>query len=201
MLRLTSRYGPLDETRLVNFEAELGSKLPDSYRRFLLRLNGGRATCAGIDIKDWEGGGTLMDIVYGIPTAEELADSSFVHSSLSLQLNRLDFEQLPSDILPVAHDSSGNEFLLRLAGPKAGEVLFWESCSTEYHPDPDDEFHNVYHVADDFDEFVGLFSEYDPVALANSEPDNPPPPLDPATPRKKKPKAKKTKKTRKKKSE
>lgn len=66
-------YGTLDEDRLVQFEFELGVRLPEAYRAFLLEHNGGIPQPTGL--VPWIGAnvvGQLQEMFYLTPDSGSL---------------------------------------------------------------------------------------------------------------------------------
>lgn len=118
---------------LTAFEAELGSTLPDDYRRFLIACNGG--VFRG---RYWFFG----------PTPEgKKADAGMHHigglredSSFSLVRHRETYQgrhyvRIPRSLLWIMDDPFGNAICIGLTGEHRGRLYFWDH---ELEPDPDD---------------------------------------------------------------
>ncbi len=105
-LVLTGGYKPLDEAEICEFEQWLESKLPGSYRIFLLRNNGGSPSKAQVP------GICYIQYFYGITTASE---------SASLQGN-LGLEKLPDGVIAIAYCGGGDNLCVSLI---SGKIYLW----------------------------------------------------------------------------
>jgi len=102
---------------IEELERTYNIKLPDVYRRFLLKYNGGETLKTSVKES-------------GKRTKEEIRcfysingeDNSFVQLSETGSLE----EYLDRDLLPIAEDDYGNSFLLNLAKNSYGEVMFYD---------------------------------------------------------------------------
>jgi hypothetical protein len=119
---------PVREADVARFEHEIGTKLPEDYRAFLLKCNGGSV------------GGELW---FQGPTVEGKAADAGVHGignlhaedSMSLQVCREVYEgRIPNGTLWIMDDPFGNAICLGLTGQQSGYVYFWDH---ELEPDPD----------------------------------------------------------------
>ena len=136
---------PLTEERVANFEKELGTSLPDQYRRFLLRTNGGLVS-SDTNVVDLDGApwsSTDVHVFFGIGGSVESSELSWNRSTFS--------ERIPDELLPIADDSGGCVFCLSLKGPDRGAVLFCDlqSVAFDYEATP-----KFYPVAPDFEAFL-----------------------------------------------
>jgi hypothetical protein len=107
----------LSEVRLRSVERELGVALPDDYRSFLLKHNGGRPFPAGLLLPV---DGTLvpwrLHFFLGIDDPVESCSLTSVH--------RVTEPTRPAGTIPVASNEGGNLFYLRCADPSKGRVYF-----------------------------------------------------------------------------
>ncbi len=145
--------GPLDEAALSAAEQALGVQLPDEYRGFMLAHNGGRPEPDGFDIS-WRpeqasaaaaGRRALLSWFFSIYEQRE---------ENLLVANQVDFRgRLPAGTLAIGRDPGGNLLLLRTAGPRRGELLYWlREGEVEEGQAPTED--NVGFVADSFDDFL-----------------------------------------------
>src|SRR5882762_5438868 len=105
---LIEDVGPKIETRdITALEAELGAVLPDSYREFLLLYNGGVPTPGTVDVSGLRGTPTDVQEFFGIATSLESSD-------LSWNLSLLSERCVGFRALPIACDSGGNLFCLKI---------------------------------------------------------------------------------------
>ena len=149
MIELRKAGSPLTEETLTHFEMELGVRLPDPYRQFLLRNNGGRPPIDK-DVVDVEGlpGGASIQFFFGISYPLECYD---------LRWNKkANCGRIPEDRLAIACDSSGSEFCVSLQGADRGAVLFCDLQSVYFNSEIDPYF---YPVAPDFDSFLNKLHE------------------------------------------
>ena len=143
---LIENVGPkIEALDIAPIEAELGAVLPDSYRQFLLRNNGGSPTPDTIDVPGAVGSPTDVQVFFGIG---RLADSSNLAWNLALV-----GERCPGlHALPIACDSGGNLFCLKFERDAAAKVIY---CDLD---DPDCA---TYEVAASFDGFVAKIRPFE----------------------------------------
>jgi SMI1 / KNR4 family (SUKH-1) len=145
---------PAPPEQLEAFEAELGGRLPDDYRKFLIRTNGGF-------VRGW------YRFKGRTPRGE--IRSAYVHHicgfheewHLSLRFNRvcsLDRESgFPHALLWIMDDPGGNGICIGLTGGLRGKVYFWIHDEL---PDPEEwdgtveTAGNVILLTDSFADFV-----------------------------------------------
>jgi hypothetical protein len=143
------------------FEAEIGATLPDDYRQFLLRCNGGRL--------DWHW--------FHGPTPEGRRWTAVIDSvgglreepDLSLRDARRCYQggepQIPRPLLWIMGDPGGNGICLGLSGRYRGRVYFWIH---DEQPDPEEwdggveSAGNVILLADSFTDFVAGMDPSEP---------------------------------------
>jgi hypothetical protein len=121
---------PVPEEELAAFEAEIGAELPQTYRQFLARSNGGY-------IRGW--------YRFKGPTPEGRSPSAFVSDvgglrddpNLSLRFARGCYlaaprllqeeseNKIPAALLWIIGDPGGNGICLGLTGSYRGRVYFW----------------------------------------------------------------------------
>lgn len=151
MIELREVGPKLTEAGLASFELELGVTLPDPYRRFLLRNNGGRPPLKKdtVDVEGLPGGAAGIQFFFGRSDSLESYDLRWNKETLC--------ERIPDNLLPIACDSSGNDFCLSLQGADRGAVLYCDlqSVYCNFEADPD-----FYPVAPDFDSFLNKLREF-----------------------------------------
>jgi SMI1-KNR4 cell-wall len=152
--RMTDTLGPLDPQAVQKAEQLIGGPLPDAYKQFLQKYNGGRPEPTGFSIT-WSGqewaDGWSVDMVHVLLGFKPDDPIDFFHY-LDMFMGRV-----PVDTVPVGCDPGGNLLLLGFAGPNAGKVFFWmRDYEVEEGQVPD--YSNVGFVASSFSEFLeGLF--------------------------------------------
>ena len=157
---IDSKAPPAPEKAIRSLESDLGGTLPDDYRAFLVRCNGGFC------------GGSLW---FKGPTPEgEKADAGVHHiggfrreSYFSIQKSVECYKgRISSDLLWIMDDPFGNAICLGVKGPHQGKVFFWDH---EEEPDPDEwdggveTAGNVSLLANSFSDFVAGLQPTDEV--------------------------------------
>src|SRR5262249_6098169 len=101
---------PLTDARIDRLERELGIKLPEGYRSFLRRYNGGRPNPEFFPIQGLENnpfGGIHHFLGIDIPVESSCIDWNY----------RILKGRIPRELLPIAGDHMGNAICLSLRGP------------------------------------------------------------------------------------
>lgn len=138
---LIENAGPrIQPADIAGIEAELGTALPASYRQFLLHKNGGTPTPDVINVPGADWSPTDVQVFFGIGRSEPSSDLAW---NLALVV-----ERCPGlHALPIACDSGGNLFCLRVGRDAPAKVIYCDlndpECAT-------------YEVAASFDEFVTM---------------------------------------------
>jgi hypothetical protein len=112
-------HPPTTEAAIANYEKELGFRLPEDYRQFLLKYNGGnRPSRSG----------------FGYKYADGKAQSSAVDSFFGLGLEptyNLKMNQNPQDkpdyLLMIGYDL-GSWLGIGITSETKGQVYIWEHC-------------------------------------------------------------------------
>jgi hypothetical protein len=132
-----------DPDAIDALEQVLGTELPTSYREFLLRFNGGRPRVETLAVPGLPGSPTDVQVLFGLGTPVETSD---------LRWNLLMFhDRLGSGVLPIACDSGGNVFGLRLTGDQIGSVSYWDLEAGFGDPES---IPTCYAVAESFESFL-----------------------------------------------
>jgi hypothetical protein len=148
MIEKMEEYGcALCDADIDRIESHFGIKLPQDYRTFLLRYNGGRPTPAAFPIRGLANnlfGG--IHFFFGIEGPFECYD---LDSNFDTFAGRM-----PANLLPIACTGCGDMVCLSLFGEDAGAVLFWDH-EAEHSPPT---YANVYKIASSFSDFItGIF--------------------------------------------
>jgi hypothetical protein len=143
MVRIEESGRPLSENQIAGLEKKMTARLPETYRRFLVRNNGGLPTPDTVDVPGAPGSPTDVQVFFGIGRDVETSD---------LEWNLKTFEgRIAERLLPIACDSGGNLFCLALSGDDAGQVSY---CDLEGSGNP-------YAIAPDFDAFLGKIRPFE----------------------------------------
>lgn len=127
----------LTETRLQDFERINGLQLPQQYREFLLKYNGGYPRPYYFNISKEQGIG-MINIFYGIGE---------MYDNLDKKIDIFD-DILDAGFIPIADDSGGNQICLGLSEKYYGNVYFW------IHDEDPEDMGNMYFIAEDFGGFL-----------------------------------------------
>lgn len=149
-IKQSNQFGKLSRRSLGAVERKHSLRLPEDYRRFLLKYNGGAPSPMNtIDFEE-EGRSTSSDVqfFYGIHHGENWA---------SIEWNLECFAgRIVEEGLPIAGDSGGNQYVLITRGEREGQIYFWDH---ELETDPPS-YQNMSRVADNFAEFTEKLYEY-----------------------------------------
>lgn len=138
MIEISGKGPSIDQEAIASLENTLGVALPDAYRRFLLSNNGGTPSPDIIDVNGLPGSPTDVQVFFGIGRTVESSDL-FWNLQLLGDLRQGDL------ILPIARDSGGNLFGLKMSRPEGYPVLYIDISRPQNRP---------YTVASDFDTFL-----------------------------------------------
>ena len=161
-IRDANRYGPLTEERLRRLEARLKARLPDDYRAFLLRYNGGRPTLSRFTFTlDGEEQESILEWFFAVhdQPCEEPEDWDPRSGELPPHFGQpleevwkdLRSEKPRAGVLPIGRDPSANLVCLGYAGKRAGQVWFF-----------DHETGSFVRLAGNFTEFLGSLTKLPP---------------------------------------
>ncbi|WDQ16158.1 SMI1/KNR4 family protein [Rhodopirellula sp. P2] len=149
--KLRDHFAPTTEAELAKLEKHIGHSLPNDYRDFLLKTNGGvfhdYVVIGDAGVKD----------VSAVNAGQEWADLKW-----NFDVTR---DWIPSNLLPVASAPGGDVFAMKLDMPDAGRIYFL------YH-DMENDFGDLPTVAQSFTDFLnGII--LDPEAMEEDKSDDP----------------------------
>lgn len=138
----------VNEEKLVYLEKKIGFSLPENYRNFSIKYNGGYPEPGSFVFFDKN-----LNRQDGSSVDRFLYIGEKVYGSIENYLRVFD-SRVPKSYLPVAHDPGGNLILIKLAGADVGGVFFWDH---EFEADPGEtpSEKNIYFISNDFNEFLG----------------------------------------------
>src|SRR5438094_559990 len=105
--KMEQTYGALSPEQIQAFEKRTGVTLPESYRAFLLRSNGGHPVPCKFAIPKWHGRFSAINVFFGIQTGTS--------EDLEKQQERYS-DRIPDSFLPIGIDSGGNRLCLGIKG-------------------------------------------------------------------------------------
>jgi len=116
-VRDSNRNGPLDAARLAAFEAQVGAKLPDEYREFLLTHNGGELSPDELVLPgETEPFSSLAGPLFGLHDGPSALDEVWENCD----------GEVPPELLAFAQDVGGNLLCIGIRGESRGRVYFWD---------------------------------------------------------------------------
>ncbi|MBL9197828.1 SMI1/KNR4 family protein [Xanthomonas fragariae] len=143
-------HAAASEGDVLSFEEQVGLKLPDDYRSFLLRHNGGRPEK---NVLTLNGERWALNELYGLGDAAGLVDS------LAACNDVLD-GRIPRGFVAIGDTPGGDQFLLASQDSDAhGVYIFDHENEPETADIPWTEFPNLIFVADSFDQVLGMLSD------------------------------------------
>jgi len=154
VIRFSEERPPVSAEELAAAEerlAEMGFRIPPSYRAFLAERDGG-----------WH----PVECAFSFPRGEDPDQESYVNGFLGVapvprpEENLIDVAaSMPPGVLPIAGDPCGNSVCLDGREGRDGPVLFW--AHEEGSGEPEDES-NLYFVAPDLASFLDGLTELPP---------------------------------------
>jgi hypothetical protein len=120
MVRIENSFRPVHPQELQEFEDRTGIVLPDSYKEFLLKTNGGQPEPREFYIPEC-GTSALIGTFYGIDERGKPLDVETELAGLR--------EQLPTGVVPIGEDPGGNRLLIGTSAKHQGQVYYWDSAN------------------------------------------------------------------------
>jgi cell wall assembly regulator SMI1 len=115
---------PVSEAEVAQVESELGVRLPDQYREFLLKYNGGSPQPPAFRY----GTGPYTDSLVQIFNCIRPGDYTDLRKQAQVFKGRV-----PDDMLPIAADPFGNIIAIGVKGDATGKVFFWDHETSDVH--------------------------------------------------------------------
>lgn len=155
-----NKFAPMPEDEVVGLERSLGTRLPESYRRFLLT----HGRCG------FEAGTYFTSLEPMQPDFEDTNEGEIMSflgarsedgSGIAFSIDTFR-DRMPETIIPIGYDMMGNQICIGIAGPERGKIYFWDhedewdegDYTSEGLPVPPDiKFQNVHLIAHSFEEF------------------------------------------------
>ncbi|MRG98460.1 SMI1/KNR4 family protein [Polyangium spumosum] len=146
-------YGPTSRAEIAQFETRQKLSLPDEYKAFLLKYNGGMPTPNGFAIPGWHGQESSLGVFYGI---HEHPDYSLDGACETYE------ERVPADLIPIGTDAFGNNVCMGWKGKRRGKVYFWDhEDELDEHGRFRQDYGNVYPLANSLTEFLNNLREWE----------------------------------------
>lgn len=151
---------PAPQDQLDAFEAHVGHRLPDDYRRFLIACNGGYVGVRSFWFEGLSPDG--REVGTGVHHIGGLRQESYY----SLFWNRECYEgRIPDALIWIMDDPSGNAICLGVSGEHRGRIYFWD-----HEDEPDDDWDGRVETAGNVELLANSFAEF--VTGVRDEDDN-----------------------------
>jgi len=148
-ISINSKNNSLKLSDLKQFETKQGIVLPNEYRDFMLKFNGGSPSPRNFDLPDQKA--NPLHVFYGIGASLKSDDLAEV-----IQIFK---GRIRNSLIPIAADSFGNQICLGLHGSRKGKVYFWDHESERLLF----KFRSLTLVANSFKGFIdGIYEYIDP---------------------------------------
>lgn len=141
--------GSTTETKIKDLEKKYNILLPNDYKSFLLKTNGGSA-----EINDFNQivieelpEKIVVDVLYGIDTEHQAANINFWTDKYKSQANL--FENTI-----IIGDSITHGFFVMICSGEMQGIYYWDHT---YHYDVSNDDVNTYWVANNFTDFMNIF--------------------------------------------
>lgn len=155
-MNVINSYPPATAELLARCESQIGRRIPDTYRLFLQRHNGGRPMPHVFEHRSEHGRllGASVRFFFGVhDRGGETHDSLAYCAEMYLKRDRV-----PHDLFPIAADGGSNLILLGTEGERKEQVFFWDHNWEAEDGEPPT-YRNVHPLADSFDAFLAMLHE------------------------------------------
>jgi hypothetical protein len=153
-------YGGITEEHVIHFEQQIGARLPEEYRQFLIRYNGGQFEKKDIrffnhftETKQFAD----LNCLHGISSENNKMMGVVLQSSSSRQ---------PPQVIVIGNNSGTGLFCLAVRGENYGKIYFWDAQiiygyieEEEEASEAERDMNNVFWLADSFHEFIEKLEE------------------------------------------
>ncbi|WP_110513545.1 SMI1/KNR4 family protein [Herpetosiphon llansteffanensis] len=153
-ITIVDGFAPTNEQAVATFEQELGCRLPEDYRAFLLEHNGGQPELTVFDMNS-----SLMpddqSMIHYFFTLDPASEYYEIRNEIKVYT---DETRIPLELLPIACDPGGNIICLGIRGEQRGKVYFWDHEFELEAEEEGDLYYNVSCCGSSFQAFVESLS-------------------------------------------
>ena len=133
-------HGGCAESKILEFESNLGVNLPPDYRRFLLDYNGGTPVTGGFDVPGW--GDSLVNKLFGLGFSDYRSIDRAITARIDVHSK--------TQTIPIGYDPGGNGIFMGVAKENFGIIYFF---------DHEDECQPLIELSPSFDSFMKTLYE------------------------------------------
>lgn len=145
MARVISSNEKLSLEQIEQFEVRNNLKLPEKYKTFLLKWNGGYTEPSLFSISE-EQGTSVVNVLNGIGN---------MYDNLDKVIDIYEY-RLPEGFVPIGDDPGGNVICLGTKEPYYENIYFWDH---EEEPEDSEDMSNMYFLANNIDDFIDKLFE------------------------------------------
>lgn len=127
---------------LLEVEEKIGCQLPDEYKSFLLKHNGGRPVIDGVRHNNEHF--DYVGYFYAIR-------GEMYHDDLSRQVGEYK-DMIPEGYLPIGESPGGDVFCISLKASTKGSIFHWDHEEANYDGDPWE--YNMTNLAPSLNDFL-----------------------------------------------
>ncbi len=155
-IAIVRSHAPTNLKEIKKFEKLIQAKLPEDYKQFLLKHNGGHPIANGFELikpinnKTKEAG---IDWFYSLYD-EDIANISTEFNNISTRFKD-SRDKIPDEILPIG-DDSGGKICLGIQGDYYGKLYYW---TTNWSWWSEDDYNYLYLIANSFTDFINSLFE------------------------------------------
>ena len=132
----------IDEGTIKVIESFIEAKLPQDYKEFLLKYNGGTPYKGVFQLNHITSG---LAFFYIVNSVNYYSDFVSIYHTLK--------DRIPKGFIIIASDVGGNGILLGLENENRGKIYFWDH-EEEVEDDEEPDFRNMTFLSKSFTEFV-----------------------------------------------
>ena len=146
-MEIIDSLSQISEIDLTDLERKTGIKLPNQYRKFLLKYNGGTPQPNRFNTQDNK---VESMITKFLPIANISDDNLLEEIEGITQVG-----QIPNNLIPIATDPGDDRLVLSVSGSDCGKVYYW-AWGEEPRKNHTPSYKYMRLVANSFDELLAL---------------------------------------------
>ena len=112
---------PVEEKYIEIAEAELGAKFPDSFRKRMMKLNGG-----GVEVAT-----DYFQLYPFYDTSDKKRIKRTCNSIVHETNNSRNYYRLPPNLITIGNNGGGDELVYRIENNKINPTVYWFNHETE----------------------------------------------------------------------